>query len=437
LAILVLEEYSGLEFTTNEDVGTDSGTDSVIDIAPMGNTSQDDMLSIWSVHNRLYTPGGKPVDAQDWDSAGAGGPFTDNLESFINTLPIQPNRVYLAVKHNYKIISAIESPELEIECENLLANPTLGMMVTFKARANSAQPETPDPDYSRIYAREDSAGATKLFQLTDDGWDLPLFPIGSVQGRYAWTYSDFTSGISETDSGTDGGYRPTSTGTGALVNGTGRTGRVGIWDVESGTQSSTNNTNGKSVINWYSNHFQMGAGRLRVGAIHCGGDILGNTRDGTDSFFVIHALTNSPGGWNNLTGNAIDFMGFRNSSGSSEGFWQIMLCDGATQESYTLDGTDTPDTGWTLGDDNDGSLSIPCVEDNYFFTEIEINTDGTEAKFFVNGLHVMTVASSAASWPDSSLNQACGIQKTAGTGNRTYAVDMMYSIRQFDTNRWS
>lgn len=177
-AQLVLEEWDGVEVGDIDDSGTDTSTDGTIDINPIGNTPQNDMLVVFSANN---CRGGNPATqaAQLWDDETLGGPYTNVRDLMISVA----GAGWLSSRTASKVLSSIESPQIEIEIADDISRDTVGIIATFPAKAASSDAEAPDPDFVRIYAK-DVGDATGLYARDEKG---NIHGLQEPPGVVKWT----------------------------------------------------------------------------------------------------------------------------------------------------------------------------------------------------------------------------------------------------------
>jgi hypothetical protein len=99
----------------------------------------------------------------------------------------------------------------------------------------------------------------------------------------------------------------------------------------------------------------------------------------------------------------------------------------------------TSGTNWQRRNVNGGVQSVATLNvspetSKWHLLEIEINADGTEAKYFINGALKSTAT---AQMPTTQLRLVCGIEKNAGSTSRTMKVDAYYALAEPSAARYA
>ncbi len=286
------------------------------------------------------------------------------------------------------------------------------IITTFKAKA--ATIDAPAAGKLRIYALDDGqvstgSNASTLILQNELGIEKSLEFPGFTKFHdasappYFWVHSDFCDvsanniNLSTACEGMVSAFSGTGSGVTAAQVTTGH---------HNGTVRLVPGTTSTGIAQVRSSHWNMppGSGRLRMGALVR----VPTVSDGTDTFFCGMGFKDFDGSWSNLVtgGNAIVI---RYSHGTNSGKWQAGACGGA---SSSVD------------------LGVTVVANTWYWLEIDVAADGSEAKFYVNGALGGTLNTNM---PTAALGYAVGTQKTLGTTSRSFDCDYYYCYWEHGT----
>lgn len=234
----------------------------------------------------------------------------------------------------------------------------------------------------------DSDGIT--ISVSPAGQPCGAFPSGANRIKTVELVEHFTSA-----SGLRG-LTTSVSGTGAAVNDSAadNADQVGMVQVETGTT-----TTGRAAVISGASAIRSSAGRHRLRW-----DLrLGNLSDGTETYTIRAGFIDS------ASGESTDGCFFRYTHSVNSGRWEAVTRSNGTETGSATDTGIAASTSWVV-------------------LEIEINTDSTSVKFYINGTLVATNTTNipgngGASGREFGIGTA--LIKSAGTTNRLMLVDLM------------
>lgn len=282
---------------------------------------------------------------------------------------------------------------------------TAGIMAL---KLKTAAVDTPATNKARIYALDDahastSNGASMLATKNERGIEKSLEFPGLTKFRdttapaFLYMHSEFceVAGGIVTSSPAGEGVVAVFSGTGANIGAinvsTG--GHHGAARLQTGTTSS-----GECQLRGGTNGIDVGAGRMRLGSLVR----VPTLSTGTERFYVAVGFKNYDATLGtSTTGNTIYL---RYADHLNSGKWQAACSDGATA---------------TLADSG-----VTVTAGQWYWIEIDVAADGSEAKFYIDGTLRATIA---ADMPTGAINHhPAVINKTVGTTSRSFDIDFYY-----------
>lgn len=389
-----LMELSGVQVVAADKLAGNSGASVSPASGSTATTSQTDEILLGVVSYRLQTLGGFEPTAPTAGFTSLGVYSTGISDGTSNGIGqrVYTRNVTSAGAYSFGVTLPI-------------AQPWICNTITLKAK--TAAVDAPDVGKLRIYALDDghaSSGndASTIMIQSERGLEKSLEYPGlgrfhaSTAPPYIYVHTDFCeAGTITADAQACGeGLQTSLSGAGAAIAPVSYLSHPGIARLSTGTT-----TTGQIQLRCPSTCFGVGSGRMRMGSLVR----VSTLSDGTDTFTAGVGFKSFDGGWQALaaTGNSLVV---RYNHGTNSGKWQAASSNGGTSA--------TADTGITV------------TANQWYWIEIDVAADWSEAKFYINGVLTATLNTSM---PTGSMGyHAAGILKGVGTTARTIEIDFFY-----------